>query len=81
MVHLRGGLQLVEGNVHRTSPELWKFFRMYFVAHDIMSRTTSESWSEDKTPELWTRNENLEEVRHSQPSLTNNAKPAARLIC
>lgn len=36
---------------------------MYFVTHDIMSRTTSESCLGEKTSQLWSDSENLEEVR------------------
>ncbi|KAJ5094191.1 hypothetical protein N7456_010052 [Penicillium angulare] len=42
---------------------------MYFVAHDIMSRTTSDSWPEDETLHLWYDDENLEEILRSR-SLT-----------
>ncbi|KAJ5806850.1 hypothetical protein N7474_010442 [Penicillium riverlandense] len=35
---------------------------MYFVAHDIMTRTTSESWFEDEISQLWSESDNLEEI-------------------
>ena len=36
---------------------------MYFVAHNIMSRTASENCHQDDILELWSDSENLEEVR------------------
>lgn len=36
---------------------------MYFVAHYIMGRTTSETWLGDEISQLWSGSENLDEVR------------------
>jgi hypothetical protein len=63
MTHLHGGLQLIDHTTSRGSSDLWKFFRMYFVAHNIMSRTASENCHQDDILELWSDSENLEEVR------------------
>jgi hypothetical protein len=53
---------MLDGSTPRSASDLWKFFRMYFVAHDIMSRTTSESWPGEEMPQLWHESEDLEEV-------------------
>jgi hypothetical protein len=63
MTHLHGGLQLIDYTTSHGSSDLRKFFRMYFVAHNIMSRTASENWHQDDISELWSESENLEEVR------------------
>ncbi|KAL6239477.1 fungal-specific transcription factor domain-containing protein [Aspergillus navahoensis] len=68
MTHLRGGLQLLDHDGRSRSPtcSLWKFFRMYFVAHDIMSRTAfgdwDGEWHEDGSIQLWSDKEDLEEI-------------------
>ncbi|KAL3475523.1 fungal-specific transcription factor domain-containing protein [Aspergillus californicus] len=62
MTHLRGGLQLIEHNAQRNSPSLWTFFRMYFVAHDIMSRTASDDCDDDEALPLWSQTDDLEEI-------------------
>ncbi|KAL3486701.1 fungal-specific transcription factor domain-containing protein [Aspergillus germanicus] len=62
MTHLRGGLQLLECNARQRSPDLWNFFRMYFIAHDIMARTVSDHWDGGNTPQLWLESEDLEEI-------------------
>ncbi|CAP98952.1 Pc22g16640 [Penicillium rubens Wisconsin 54-1255] len=62
MTHLHGGLQLIDHTTSRGSSDLWKFFRMYFVAHNIMSRTASENCHQDDILELWSDSENLEEI-------------------
>ncbi|KAL2871194.1 Zn(II)2Cys6 transcription factor [Aspergillus lucknowensis] len=59
--HLRGGLQLIEHYSCHSSPSLWNFFRMYFVAHDIMSRTISED-EDEETLQLWSDGDDLEEI-------------------
>lgn len=64
MTHLRGGLQLTSCNTPQTSSNLWRFFRMYFIAHDIMSNTTFNGWHEDEALHLWSENDDLEEVCH-----------------
>lgn len=64
MTHLRGGLQLIDRLSCSSNQEtgLRKFFRMYFVAHDIMSRTASEHWVEDEMVQNWSEQDDLEEV-------------------
>ncbi|KAL4995523.1 fungal-specific transcription factor domain-containing protein [Aspergillus recurvatus] len=66
MTHLRGGLQLLEYNGRPRSSSLWSFFRMYFVAHDIMSRTASDDWDSechrDDSIQLWSDKDDLEEI-------------------
>lgn len=61
MTHLRGGLKLIDCNTSRNSPSLWNFFRMYFVAHDIMSRTAFDD-GQDESFQLWSDGDDLEEV-------------------
>ncbi|UPK94459.1 hypothetical protein LCI18_005394 [Fusarium solani-melongenae] len=61
VVHLRAGLKLIDYNTTNSASDLWKFFRMYFVAHHIMSRTASEFWPEDEKSQLWPDCENLDE--------------------
>jgi hypothetical protein len=63
MTHLRGGLQLLDCNARQRSPDLWNFFRMYFIAHDIMARTVSDHWDGDDNLQLWLGSEDLGEVR------------------
>ncbi|KAL4924076.1 transcription factor domain-containing protein [Aspergillus undulatus] len=64
LTHLRGGMQLMdyESFRHRSSPGLWVFFRMYFVAHDIMSRTASDEWRDKGGVPLWADDDYLEEI-------------------
>ncbi|KAL4783426.1 fungal-specific transcription factor domain-containing protein [Aspergillus varians] len=63
ITHLRGGLQLIDCNTHQTSPSLWNFFRMYFVAHDIMGRTASDDYLQKDEPlPLWSETDDLDEV-------------------
>ncbi|KAL2832543.1 fungal-specific transcription factor domain-containing protein [Aspergillus cavernicola] len=62
ITHLRGGLQLIDCNTHQTSPSLWNFFRMYFVAHDIMSRTASDDFQKDEPLQLWSETDDLDEI-------------------
>ncbi|KAL4758657.1 Zn(II)2Cys6 transcription factor [Aspergillus foveolatus] len=66
ITHLRGGLHLIECKGSPRSPSLWNFFRMYFVAHDIMSRTASDDWSNkwhgDDSAQLWSDQDDLEEI-------------------
>ncbi|KAM5464980.1 Anaphase-promoting complex subunit 1 [Microsporum audouinii] len=62
-MHLRGGLQLLnllplksaEGHM------LKQFFVMYFVAHDIMGRTTMEDDGTEGLDNAWLVDDNLEE--------------------
>ncbi|KAL5340305.1 fungal-specific transcription factor domain-containing protein [Aspergillus crustosus] len=65
ITHLRGGLKMMDfKNAHRF-PSLWKFFRMYFVAHDIMSRTAfddGECGNLDEELEFWSDGDDLEEI-------------------
>ncbi|KAL4967705.1 transcription factor domain-containing protein [Aspergillus stella-maris] len=63
LTHLRGGMRLLSFDkaLPVASPSLWGFFRMYFIAHDIMSRTASEEDDEDDT-QLWAEGEDLEEI-------------------
>ncbi|KAL3443239.1 fungal-specific transcription factor domain-containing protein [Aspergillus insuetus] len=62
ITHLRGGLQLLDCSARQRSPDLWNFFRMYFVAHDVMARTVSDEWDGDDNSELWSDDEDLEEI-------------------
>ncbi|KAL4941188.1 hypothetical protein BDV06DRAFT_212853 [Aspergillus oleicola] len=65
LTHLRGGMQLLDcdASICRASPSLWGFFRMYFVAHDIMSRTAFGDWSDVKDElRLWADGDDLEEI-------------------
>ncbi|KAL3434166.1 fungal-specific transcription factor domain-containing protein [Aspergillus tetrazonus] len=70
ITHLRGGLHLIEHKGSPSSPSLWNFFRMYFVAHDIMSRTASDDWGNnwgnkwhgDDSAQLWSDEDDLEEI-------------------
>lgn len=45
---------------------LKRFFNMYFVAHDIMSRTgrarCEGQWDKDVPSHIWLENDNLDEV-------------------
>ncbi|KAL4753743.1 major facilitator superfamily domain-containing protein [Aspergillus terricola var. indicus] len=66
ITHLRSGLQLIQYKGSPHSPSLWSFFRMYFVAHDIMSRTASDDWDDklhgDDSAQLWSDQDDLEET-------------------
>ncbi|KAL4873110.1 fungal-specific transcription factor domain-containing protein [Aspergillus spectabilis] len=63
MAHLRGGLKLMDYKDTHSSPSLWGFFRMYFVAHDIMSRTAFEDCEDkDENVQLWSEGDDLEEI-------------------
>ncbi|KAL4948856.1 fungal-specific transcription factor domain-containing protein [Aspergillus filifer] len=66
LTHLRGGMQLLDcdGSIYRASPSLWGFFRMYFVAHDIMSRTATDAWDDDidHSSQLWAEGDDLDEI-------------------
>ncbi|KAL4805925.1 fungal-specific transcription factor domain-containing protein [Aspergillus unguis] len=66
ITHLRGGLQLIRDNAfdNQSSPGLRAFFRMYFVAHDIMSRTASgiEAEDENENANLWSETDDLDEI-------------------
>lgn len=46
---------------------LKRFFNMYFVAHDIMTRTAridcNDEWDEDAPDHAWLENDDLDEVR------------------
>ncbi|RDW61825.1 Zn(II)2Cys6 transcription factor [Aspergillus mulundensis] len=66
MTHLRGGLQLMDSNASRRTPSLWSFFRMYFVAHDIMSHTAFDNGDADSYDDgqvsPWSENDDLDEI-------------------
>ncbi|KAL2787903.1 fungal-specific transcription factor domain-containing protein [Aspergillus keveii] len=62
VTHLRGGLQLLACSARQRSPDLWDFFRMYFVAHDVMARTVTDDWEGDQNLQLWSDDEDLEEI-------------------
>ncbi|BDD63560.1 hypothetical protein MAP00_008435 [Monascus purpureus] len=65
VAHLRGGLKLIEyvSARSRQCEPLRRFLTMYFVAHDIMSRTATESRYEDKISCSWLEADDLDEVR------------------
>lgn len=64
ITHLRGGLRLIDLIPSDTveSESLRSFFTIYFVAHDIMSRTASEDSGDDEPVRSWLGTDNLEEV-------------------
>lgn len=64
VAHLRGGLKLIEyvSARSRQCEPLRRFLTMYFVAHDIMSRTATESRYEDKISCSWLEADDLDEI-------------------
>lgn len=68
VTHLRGGLKLIEYVSARSQQceSLRRFLTIYFVAHDIMSRTATESRYEDKISCSWLEADDLDEVRFLQ---------------
>ncbi|KAL2847507.1 fungal-specific transcription factor domain-containing protein [Aspergillus pseudoustus] len=62
ITHLRGGIQLLDCSARQRSPDLWNFFRMYFIAHDIMARTVSDDWDGDDSVQLWSESDDTEEI-------------------
>ncbi|KAL4902344.1 hypothetical protein BDW74DRAFT_186881 [Aspergillus multicolor] len=66
MTHLRGGLRLMDSAVSHKTPSLWNFFRMYFVAHDIMSRTAFDNEGLDSHHDgqvsPWLDDDDLDEI-------------------
>lgn len=67
VTHLQAGLELVyrrpAGSVG--SETLRRFFAMYFVAHDIMSRTASGARERRDGSYIWTEVEDIDEVEGS----------------
>ncbi|EED14059.1 conserved hypothetical protein [Talaromyces stipitatus ATCC 10500] len=63
VTHLRGGLDMTKylptGSAQMES--LKRFFTMYFVAHDIMSRTAPLDY-EDEPEHEWLENDDLDEI-------------------
>ncbi|PLB43364.1 MFS general substrate transporter [Aspergillus steynii IBT 23096] len=63
ITHLHAGLELLNHTgSHCESPSLLKFVTMYFVAHDIMSRTAAQSKTQVKRRYSWTENDDLDEI-------------------
>lgn len=65
VTHLRGGLNLLAtlsaSEYSSDNNQLFRFLHMYFVAHEIMSRTASEDELVVETSE-WLEGDNLEEI-------------------
>ncbi|KAA8648012.1 Zn(II)2Cys6 transcription factor [Aspergillus tanneri] len=63
IIHLHAGLELIKytsDNGYESS-SLLKFFRMYFVAHDIMNRTVSQGKIPGRKCLDWAENDDLDE--------------------
>ncbi|CRG83552.1 Pc22g16640 [Talaromyces islandicus] len=68
LFHLRIGMQMTRQlpAYSAQAESLKRFFNMYFVAHDIMSRTgrthCEDQWDDDVPSHVWLENDNLDEI-------------------